>query len=77
MVELSPEEVQETMKERVGRQRKPAVDMSGEEDALTLLRLWLGLVPREPHRLVRDQSPLNQVVNVILADCRADPVSHP
>ena len=29
VVELIPEEVQETAKERVERQRKPAVDMSG------------------------------------------------
>ena len=47
VVELSPEEVQETSKERMGRQRKPAVDVSSEEDALTLLWLRLGLIPQE------------------------------
>ena len=52
VVDLSPKEVQETAKERMGRQRKPAVDMSGKENALTLLRLRLGLVPREPRRYV-------------------------
>ena len=73
MVELSPEEVQETMKERVGRQRKPAVNMSGEDNALTLLRPWLILVPQELCRFVGDQSPLKQIINVILADRQADP----
>ena len=57
------------------RQGKPAVDVSSEENVLTLLWPRLGLVPREPRRLVRDQSPLNQVVDVVLTDCRADPVA--
>ena len=33
------------------------VDVSGEENALTLPRPRLGLVPREPRRLVGDQPP--------------------
>ena len=74
-MELSPEEVQKTTKERVGRQRKPAVDMSGEENALTLLRPRLSLVPREPRRFVGDQSPLNEIIDIILVDRRADPVA--
>ena len=45
------------MKERMGRQRKPAVDVGGEENTLTLPRLRLGLVAREPRRFVGDQSP--------------------
>ena len=49
--------------------------MSGEENALTLQRPRLGLVPREPRRFVGDQSPLNQVVEVVLADRRADPIT--
>ena len=48
VVELSPEEVQKDTKERMGRQREPTVDMSGEENTLTLQRPRLGLVPREP-----------------------------
>ena len=75
MVELRPKEVQETSEERVGRQGKPAVDVSSEEDALTLLWLWLGLNPRESRRFVGDQSSLDQVVDVILTNCRANPVA--
>ena len=44
-----------------------------EEDALTLPWLRLGFIPPEPCRLVWDQSPLHQVVEVILADHRVDP----
>ena len=75
VVELRPKEVQETSKERVGRQGKPAVDVSSEENMLTLLWLWLGLVPRESRRFVGDQSPLDQVVDVVLTDRRANPVA--
>ena len=75
MVELSTKKVQKSPEERVWGKRKAAVDVSGEENAFTLLRLWLGLVPREPRRFVGDQSPLHQVVEVILVDRRADPVT--
>ena len=57
VVELSPKEVQKSTKERMGRQRKPAVDVGGEENALTLPWLRLGLVPQELRRFVGDQSP--------------------
>ena len=53
----------------MGRQRKHAVDVSGKENALTLLRLRPGLVPRELRRSMGDQSPLDQVIDIILADC--------
>ena len=49
--------------------------MGGEENALTLPWLPLGLIPREPCLLVGDQSPLHQVVEVVLADRRADLVA--
>ena len=49
--------------------------MSSEENALTLLWLRLGLIPRESCRFVGDQAPLDQVIDVILADHRADPVA--
>ena len=49
--------------------------MGGKENTLTLMRLRLSLIPREPRRFMADQSPLNQVVDVILIDCRADPVA--
>ena len=74
-MELSPKEVQKAPKERMERQRKPAIDVGGEENTLTLPWLWLGLVPREPRRFVGDQSPLHQVVEVVLADRRADPIA--
>ena len=49
--------------------------VDGKENTLTLPWLRLGLVPRELCRLVGDQSPLHQVVEVVLADRRADPVA--
>ena len=75
VVKLRPEEVQKTSKERVGRQGKPAVDVSSKENALTLLWLRLCLIPRESCRFVGDQSPLDQVVGVILTDRRANTVA--
>ena len=47
-MKLCSKEVQETSEERMGRQRKPAVDVSSKENELTLLRPRLGLVLREP-----------------------------
>ena len=49
-------------------QRKPAVDVGGEEDALTLLRSGLSLVRREPRGSVGDQSLLGQIIDVVLAN---------
>ena len=46
MVELGTKKVQETPEKRMRRQSETTVDMSCEEDALTLLRLRLDLVPR-------------------------------
>ena len=47
VMKLCSKEVQESSEERMRRQRKPAVDVSGEENALTLLRPRLGLALRE------------------------------
>ena len=55
VVELCPKEIQKSPKERVRRQGKPMVDVSGKENALTLPRLRLGLLPRKPHRSIGDQ----------------------
>ena len=41
------EEIQEAPEKRMGRQRKPAVDMSGKEHALTVAGLRFDLSPRE------------------------------
>ena len=70
-----PKEIQKSPKERVRRQRKPTVDMGGKENALTLLRLQLGLLPREPHRSMGDQSSIGQVVKICLTNRRVDPVT--
>ena len=75
VMKLCSKEVQESSEKRMRRQRKPAVDVSGEENALTLPRLRLDLVSRKPCRFVGDQSPLNQIVDVVLADRRADLVA--
>ena len=49
--------------------------VGGKENTLTLPWLRRGLISREPCRLVGDQSPLHQVVEVVLGDCQADPVA--
>ena len=41
VVELCPKEIQKPPEERVGRQRKPTVDVGGQKNTLTLLRLLL------------------------------------
>ena len=55
VVELCPKEVQKSPKERVRRQGKSTVDVGGKENALTLLRLRLGFLPRKPRRSMGDQ----------------------
>ena len=59
----------------MGRQRKPAVDVSGEEDALTVLRSGLSLTLREPRGSMGDQSLLGQIVDVVLTNRRPDPIA--
>ena len=75
VVELSPKEAQETSKKRMGRQRKPAVNVGGEEDALTLLRTRLSLIPRGPRRSVGNQSSLDQIIDVVLLDRQPNPIA--
>ena len=75
VVELHPKEIQESPKERVGRQRKPTVDVGGEENALTLPKSWLGLLPRKSRRSVRNQPSVSQVIDALLTNRRADPVA--
>ena len=55
MMELSPEEIQETSKEGVWRKRETAVDMSGKQNTLTRSRLWLRFPLRKPRGLMDDQ----------------------
>ena len=55
MMELSPEEIQETSKEGVWRKRETAVDMGGKQNTLTRLRLWLRFPLWQPRRLMDDQ----------------------
>ena len=75
MVKLCSKEVQESSEKRMRRQTKPAVNVSGEEDALTLLRTRLGLIPRKPCRSVRNQPLLGQIVDVVLENRRPDPIA--
>lgn len=55
-MELRPEEVQESTEERVGRQRKTSLHVSGEEDPLVLVRFWLVFPPGQPPRTLCDQA---------------------
>ena len=75
VVELCPKEIQKSLKERVRRQGKSTVDVGGKENALTLPRLRLGVLPRKPHRSLGDQSSVGQVVVICLTNCRANPVA--
>ena len=54
-MELSPEEIQETSKEGVWRKRETVVDMSGKQNTLTRLRLWLRFPLRQPRGPMDDQ----------------------
>ena len=74
-MEFFPKEVQKSLKERVRRQGKSTVNVGGKGNVLTLPRLRLSLVPRKPRQFVGDQSSLDQVVDVILKNRRADPVA--
>lgn len=74
MVKLGSKKVQETSEKRMGRQGETAVDMSGEEDALTLLQLRLEFVPRQPPRSRSNQAPRSQIIQIFLPDCGPDPV---
>src|SRR4051812_38505559 len=74
-MELRSEEVQETPKERVRRQRESAADVGGEEDALTLARLGFDLTPRETRRFVGNESPLNQIIKILLPNRRGHPIA--
>ena len=73
-MKLCSKEIQESPEKRMRRQRKSTVDVSGKEDALTLPRSRFGLILREPRRSVRNQPLLRQIVEVVLADRRPDPV---
>ena len=75
MVELSPKEVQKPLEERMRRQGKPTVDVGGKKNALTLPGLQLGFLPRKPRRVIGDQPPFVQVVEVVLGNPRVDPVA--
>ena len=48
MMDLSAKEIQKTLEERMWRHRETPIDMGGEEDTLTLARLGLGFIPRQP-----------------------------
>ena len=74
-MELCPKEVQKPSEEGVRGQGKSTVDVGGKKDTLTLPRLRLRFLPRKPRRVVGDQPPFGQVVEVFLGDPRLDPVA--
>ena len=75
VVELRSEEIQETTEENTRWQRKPSVDVGSQKNTLTLFRLRMPLVPREPCCSVGDQTVVGHVGEVILRDGRPDPIS--
>src|SRR3954467_10753178 len=78
VVELRSEEIQETPEKGMRRQRKPAIDMGGEEHTLTMKRLGLASPPREARSFRRDASSLNHIVKIFLPQHRRHPVAlHP
>src|SRR3954464_9568754 len=74
MVELRSEEVQESPKKRTRGQGKPPVDMGGYQDALTLARFRLRLLPRKASGLVGNESPLHHVVDIRLSKDGGHPI---
>ena len=75
VMELRSEKVQETPEKRMRGQGESAVDVSSDKDTLTLERLRLDLVPREARRFLRNESPLNQVINAFLTNRRGHPIA--
>ena len=67
-MELCPKEVQKPSKERMRRQRKSTIDVGGKKNTLTLPRLRLRFLPQKPCRVVGDQPPFGQVVEVFLGN---------
>lgn len=74
VVELRPKEIQETTEENTWRQREPTVDVGSQKNTLTLFRLWLPLVPREPRCSVGDQTIVGHISEILLGDGRPDPI---
>ena len=68
-MELHSEEVQEAPEKRMRRQRESTIDMGGEEDTLTIKRLGFDFFPRETRRFVGNESPLDQIIEIILPNC--------
>ena len=75
MMELSPEEIQETSKEGVWRKRETAVDMGGEQNTLTRPRLRLRLPLRQPRSPIGDQSGLSQLLQIFWPERGSDPIA--
>ena len=75
MMELSPEEIQETSKEGVWRKREAAVDMGGEQNTLTRSRLRLHLPLRQPRSSMDDQPRLSQLIQIFLPKQGSDPIA--
>ena len=51
------------------------IDMGGEEDTLTIKRLGFDCFPRETRRFVGNESPLDQIIEIILPNHRQHPVA--
>ena len=54
VLKLSAQKVQKTPEERMRGKGETTVDVGGEQNALTWLRLWFRFPLRQPHRLVED-----------------------
>ena len=75
VVDLGTEEVQESSKKWVRGKRKTSLDMGSEENALTIARLGLRFIARHPPRPVSNQAIVGEIIQVLLHDRGADPVS--
>lgn len=74
VMDLRPKEIQKAPEERMWGQRETSVDMGGEEDELSLARLGLGFIPRQPPGAVRNQAIIGKILQVLLHDGGSDPV---
>ena len=74
-MELGTKKVQETPEKRVWGKGETAVDMGGEQNALTRSRLRLRLPLRQPGSFVDDQPGLGQLVQIFLPKRGSDPIA--
>ena len=71
----APKKFKKPRKKGWGGKENPRSTWGGEENAHTLLWMRFGLALREPRRFLGNQSPFNQIIDVVLTNRRSNPVA--